>query len=142
MAITTKPKQDHAQELLVEMLDEAIHCSRKVRATKETIYDLAIPPKDGEDLGIKLEEPMLELVHAVRDVVATVTVPATERARIIGPFIDDGDPFSSSGRWDEDARRVDEVIRPIFEAAGIAEDFTPAEVRFPNLLDDEEETGR
>jgi len=67
----------------------------------------------------------------VSDLIAAIADEAVECARHVGVVA----PGYSSDLLNLDPHGVDQLVRPVFEAAGIAEDFIPWRERFPDETD-------
>src|SRR5438445_6324293 len=142
----TKPTVDaDVQKNLEDLFMHAIGCSRKVNALDDDFCAQLFDSGRSHPTSVTLDQKTLSDLHdklydwtgKIRDLLAVIAPAAVERARAISALL----PNATASLFNLSPQEVDRVMCPIFEASGLADDFMPADERFPDRDDDGEAAG-
>lgn len=105
---------DATTEYLADIFRQARSCSRRLQDQREQLEDLIDAGKAEETYELRIEERT-----ALCTVLATITPIALHRAADLARAMPDHVPVI----WDLEGSALDRFMGPIFEEAGIGEDF-------------------
>lgn len=142
----TKPRISDLDEAATKYLEDifmhARGSSRKLRGQRDDIAKMLRPGGEGSQAVLlsptqtcELNDAIGDHIMEVEDFLAAIAPAAIQRARELAGVVR---TYAQAATFDLNPPQTDELVRPMFEAAGILGDFIPWQEMFPDWTDEED----